>query len=116
MKEPWFSIECEIYAHLKPPPSIRDIQRAVCGRFAGVTVDDVTSERMAHEFIMPRQIAMFLSSALTKKSAGRIGAAFGDRDPSTIAHGIRKIERLSRADIQLRRLITSIGDEFGRAV
>lgn len=115
MKMPWFSIICELDGpHLAP--TIRDIQRAVCGRFAGVSVNDINSPRRSPDVILPRQIAMYLARELTMKSFPTIARAFGDRDHSTIMYGVRKIENLSIADACLRRLIASIGSELGVAV
>jgi chromosomal replication initiator protein len=112
MKTPWFHIICEMDGD---PPTIRDIQRAVCGRFAGVTVNDILSHRRGSETIMPRHIAIYLAKMLTLKSLPTIGVAFSGRDHSTIIHAIRKIERLSQEDDGLKRLLTSIGDELGCA-
>lgn len=115
MKDPWFHIVCEMDAESKPALTVRDIQRAVCGRFAGITVNDINSSRRSSGVIMPRQVAMYLARHLTLKSYPTIGRAFGDRNHKTVWYGIRKIERLSREDAGLKGLITSIGAELGCA-
>jgi chromosomal replication initiator protein len=115
MKAPWFHIVCEMDAESKPAPTIRDIQSAVCGRFAGITVNDINSDRRPGEVIMPRHVAMYLARHLTLKSYPAIGRAFGDRDHTTVLSGIRKIERLAREDGGTRQLLASIRTELGCA-
>jgi chromosomal replication initiator protein len=115
MKAPWFHIVCELDCGQKPAPMIRDIQRAVCGRFAGVSLNDVLSPRRMPEIIMPRQIAMYLARSLTTKSFPTIAAAFGDRDHTTIIYGVRKIDRLIRQDDGLKQMVASISNELGCA-
>lgn len=116
MKHCWFHIVCELDDDgPRLAPTIRDIQSAVCGRFAGVSVNDINSSRRLAAVILPRQIAMYLARELTIKSFPTIARAFGDRDPSTIMYGVRKIEHLSISDANLRSLTTSIAAELGVA-
>lgn len=57
----------------------------------------------------PRQVAMFLTRELTKRSLPSIGTAFGGRDHTTILHGVRcvaarmKVDPLARADVDALR-------------
>ena len=44
--------------------------------------------------VRPRQIAMYLSKALTLRSLPEIGRRFGGRDHTTVLHAVRKIENL----------------------
>lgn len=113
MKKPWFYIVCELDDSPKSAPSIRDIQRAVCGRFPGVTVNDVISGRRNPEIIMPRHIAMFLARTLTLKSCPTIAKAFTDRDHTTIMYGVKKIARMLKEDVGLQTLVSSISTELG---
>ena len=48
--------------------------------------------------VRPRQIAMFLSKALTLRSLPEIGRRFGGRDHTTVLHAVRKIEGLATSD------------------
>jgi chromosomal replication initiator protein len=113
MKAPWFHIICEMDAESKPAPTIRDIQRAVVRRFAGVTLGDILSSCRTPEVILPRQMAMFLARSILRKTYSTIASAFGDRDHSTICYGVRKIERLAREDYALQRLLASVTAELG---
>jgi len=72
----------------------------------------VSHERLRH-IVWPRQIAMYLTRELTRRSLPAIGAAFGGRDHTTVIHAIRVVERrmeedsLVRADIKaLRKALT----------
>ena len=43
-------------------------------------------------YVLPRQIAMYLSRKLTPASLLEIGDKFGGKDHSTVLHSIKKIE------------------------
>lgn len=45
-----------------------------------------------------RQIAMYLTRELTKRSLPEIGRAFGGRDHTTVIHAIRKVEKRMAED------------------
>ncbi|MCY4504938.1 MAG: chromosomal replication initiator protein DnaA, partial [Hyphomicrobiales bacterium] len=54
-------------------------------------------ERRAREIARPRQVAMYLSKQLTRRSLPDIGRKFGGRDHTTVIHAVKRIENL-RAD------------------
>lgn len=72
------------------------IQRAVCEVFS-VTPTDMVSKRRARIIARPRQVAMYLSKKLTKRSLPDIGRRFGGRDHTTVMHAVKRIDQL-RAD------------------
>ena len=72
------------------------IQKAVCEEFR-VTLTDMTSKRRARIIARPRQVAMYLSKKLTKRSLPDIGRRFGGRDHTTVMHAVKRIDSL-RAD------------------
>jgi len=72
------------------------IQRAVCEIFS-VTPTDMVSKRRARVIARPRQVAMYLSKKLTKRSLPDIGRRFGGRDHTTVMHAVKRIDQL-RAD------------------
>jgi len=93
--------------------SIDTIQRAVAEHF-DVRLADMTSRRRPASIAFPRQVAMYLSRALTKGSLMEIGEAFGGRDHGTVIHACKKVhaqvaqapglkETLARIESQLRR-------------
>lgn len=82
---------------------IEDIQKVVSRHF-NVSKSDLLSSRRTRTIVRPRQIAMFLSKAMTPRSLPEIGRRFGGRDHTTVLHAVRKIEELIRGD-------RSLGDE-----
>jgi len=70
--------------------------------FYGVTVTDLVSERRTGNIVWPRQIAMYLARRLTRASLPRIGSVMGDRDHTTISHGVKKIRAALEHNDQLR--------------
>lgn len=71
---------------------IEDIQKLVASRY-NVSRSDILSERRTAAVVRPRQIAMYLSKALTLRSLPEIGRRFGGRDHTTVLHAVRKIEK-----------------------
>lgn len=69
---------------------IEDIQKLVATRY-NVSRADILSERRTAAVVKPRQIAMYLSKALTPRSLPEIGRRFGGRDHTTVLHAVRKI-------------------------
>ena len=58
----------------------------------GVNPDDITSKKRNSEFVLPRQISMYLCRKLTETSLSNIGKYLGKKDHTTVMHGIQKIE------------------------
>ncbi len=57
----------------------------------GVKPEDITSKKRNSEFVLPRQIAMYLCRELTETSYVNIGKLMGKKDHTTILHGVNKI-------------------------
>jgi chromosomal replication initiator protein len=76
---------------------IEDIQKLVATRY-NVSRADILSERRTAAVVKPRQIAMYLSKALTPRSLPEIGRRFGGRDHTTVLHAVRKIEKAISED------------------
>lgn len=79
---------------------IEDIQRIVAKHY-NVSRADILSLRRTATVVKPRQVAMFLSKALTPRSLPEIGRRFGGRDHTTVLHAVRKIEGLVTRDVAL---------------
>ena len=79
---------------------IEDIQKLVASHY-NVSRADILSSRRTATVVRPRQIAMYLSKALTLRSLPEIGRRFGGRDHTTVLHAVRKIETLSQAESSL---------------
>ena len=79
---------------------IEDIQKLVASHY-NVSRADILSSRRTAAVVRPRQIAMYLSKALTPRSLPEIGRRFGGRDHTTVLHAVRKIENLCGAETTL---------------
>jgi chromosomal replication initiator protein len=80
------------------------IQKAVCDEFR-VTLTDMTSKRRARVIARPRQVAMYLSKKLTKRSLPDIGRRFGGRDHTTVMHAVKRVDTLRSEDASLNAQI-----------
>lgn len=88
------------------PVKVDMVLQAVADAF-GLTVKDLTGMRRCPHLAVPRQIAYALARKYTKLSYPQIGERIGDRDHTTIIHGVRKVhagnfaheaERIERAE------------------
>ena len=57
-----------------------------------VTPADLAGNKRSKNIVVPRQIAMYLCRELLDTSLKEIGKNLGDRDHTTVMHGIEKIE------------------------
>ncbi len=80
--------------------TIDEIQRKVAEHFS-IKVTEMSSSRRARAVARPRQIAMYLAKKLTTRSFPEIGRKFGNRDHTTVLHGVRRIEELIQDDASL---------------
>ena len=58
----------------------------------GVKAEDITSKKRNAEFVLPRQIVMYLCRELTEVSLTDIAKILDKKDHTTIMHGVNKIE------------------------
>lgn len=77
--------------------SIENIQKTVAD-FYRIKVIDLLSKKRTRLIARPRQIAMYLARELTQFSLPEIGAAFGDRDHTTVMYACKTIESLRNLD------------------
>lgn len=69
----------------QPRPTIADIQSEVCAHYK-LPASDMTGPRRSKAVAHPRQVAMFLSCQLTRRTLPEIGQRFGGRDHTTVIH------------------------------
>ncbi|MEJ7566954.1 MAG: chromosomal replication initiator protein DnaA [Gaiellaceae bacterium] len=87
--------------------SIRHIQETVSERF-GMTIGELCSAKRSQAIAYPRQVAMYLSRALTDSSLPKIGKEFGGRDHTTVMHANAKIEGMIREDRSAYNLVQEL--------
>ncbi|MCI8731452.1 MAG: chromosomal replication initiator protein DnaA [Lachnospiraceae bacterium] len=68
------------------------IINTVCEHF-DVSLDDIKSNKRSSKIVHPRQIAMYLCRDMTDTALKVIGKYMGNRDHTTVKHGIEKIEK-----------------------
>ena len=73
-----------------------------------VSRDDITSKKRSQEYVLPRQIIMYLSRTMTNSSLQSVAALLGKKDHTTIIHGVDKIEEMIKTDEELRHKIDTI--------
>lgn len=71
--------------------SIEMVQQIVCDHFK-ITVNDLKNNKRTRNFVLPRQIAMYLVRQLSHHSLPEIGKAFGGKDHTTVLYACKKIE------------------------
>ena len=74
----------------------------------GVKPDDITSKKRNAEFVLPRQIIMYLCRKLTDTSYTSIAKLLNKKDHTTVIHGCSKIEAEVATNKELQNKIEII--------
>ncbi len=77
--------------------TIEEIQRRVAEHY-NIKTSDMHSAKRVRTIARPRQIAMYLSKALTEASLPEIGRKFGGRDHATVMHAVKRVTELMLND------------------
>ena len=93
------------------PLTIDDILDKVCNHF-NVEQQHVFSKSRKRDFVMVRQISMYLAQKYTKMPASRIGQLIGGRDHSTVIHSCSTVEQRLKIDKAFSAEISSIENSF----
>ena len=93
------------------PLTIDDILEKVCSHY-NVTQQQVFSRSRKRDYVLVRQISMYLAQKYTKMPASRIGQLIGGRDHSTVVHSCSTIEERLKVDKAFLAEFTSIENSF----
>ena len=74
----------------------------------GVKREDITSSRRNSEFVLPRQVFMYLSREMTDASYANVAKMLGKKDHTTIIHGVNKIVEELKVNEELKNKIEVI--------
>lgn len=74
---------------------------------------EVLGESRAREYLLPRQIIMYLAKTKLGLSLAKIGQALGNRNHTTVMHAIGKMQNMMRDDRQLLCNVNAIAKEAG---
>jgi chromosomal replication initiator protein len=91
---------------------VAGIQHAVAQEW-GVTVDGLRSKTRTKTLTVPRQAAMYLLRQITGLQLVEIGAAFGNRDHSTVIHSLERVEDMLQSDELFRGRVEKLRKHLG---
>ncbi len=94
--------------HGHPGPIIK----RVAALFA-INEQDLLGPSRFRRVLLPRQVAMYLTRALTKLSLPQIGAVFAGRDHTTVLHACRKVEAELKTNDTLVMIVKQVKRELG---
>jgi chromosomal replication initiator protein len=87
--------------------TIDSIQKKVSSYF-NLKPKDLRSKRRLKQFVVPRQIGMYLARKLTNSSLVEIGEKFGGKDHSTVIHSLKKIEEKCNHDQYTKNVVADL--------
>ncbi|MBR1395230.1 MAG: chromosomal replication initiator protein DnaA [Prevotella sp.] len=93
------------------PLTIDDILEKVCGHY-GIAQQHVFSKSRKHDYVLVRQVSMYLAQKYTKMPASRIGQLIGGRDHSTVLHSCSTVEQRLKVDKAFSAEVSSIENSF----
>ena len=93
------------------PLTVDDILEKVCGHYH-VTQQQVFSRSRKRDYVIVRQVSMYLAQKYTKMPASRIGQLIGNRDHSTVIHSCSTIEQRLKVDKAFVEEVASIENSF----
>ena len=93
------------------PLTVDDILERVCGHF-NVSQQQVFSRSRKRDFVVVRQVSMYLAQKYTKMPASRIGQLIGNRDHSTVIHSCTAVEQRLKVDKAFVEELNSIETSF----
>jgi chromosomal replication initiator protein len=85
-----------------------DLIQKVVSSFFNVKVSDLKTKRKYKGYVLPRQVAMYLSRKFTDSSLLEIGDKFGGKDHSTVLHSIKKVEEKRGKDSSFNEILQNL--------
>ena len=93
------------------PLTVDDILEKVCDHY-NVSQQHVFSKSRRRDYVLVRQVSMYLAQKYTKMPASRIGQLIGGRDHSTVLHSCSTVEQRLKIDKSFSAEISSIENSF----
>jgi chromosomal replication initiator protein len=94
------------------PDQIREVTPSlivdVVSEHFNISKEDITSKKRNSEYVLPRQIIMYLCRTMTETSLQTIASLLNKKDHTTIIHGVEKIAERVQTDEDLRNKIDII--------
>ncbi len=89
-----------------------DLVQKVVSNFFNIKISDLKVKRKYKGYVLPRQIAMYLSRKLTNASLLEIGDKFGGKDHSTVLHSIKKVEEKMTQETSFKEMIENLHERI----
>lgn len=93
------------------PLTVDEIIETVCNHF-NVSPSAVGGKSRKRDFVVARQVSMYLAQKYTKMQASRIGKLVGNRDHSTVIHSCTQVENRLKVDKEFLAEIQSLENSF----
>lgn len=93
------------------PLTVDEIIETVCNHF-NVSPLAVGGKSRKRDFVVARQVSMYLAQKYTKMPASRIGKLVGNRDHSTVIHSCTQVENRLKVDKDFFAEIQSLENSF----
>ena len=93
------------------PLTVDDILEKVCNHY-NVSQQNVFSKSRKRDYVIVRQVSMYLAQKYTKMPASRIGQLIGGRDHSTVIHSCSTVEQRLKVDKSFSAELSSIENSF----
>lgn len=93
------------------PLTVDEIIETVCNHF-NVSPSAVDGKSRKRDFVVARQVSMYLAQKYTKMPASRIGKLVGNRDHSTVIHSCTQVENRLKVDKEFLAEIQSLENSF----
>lgn len=93
------------------PLTVDEIIETVCHHF-NVSPSAVGGKSRKRDFVVARQVSMYLAQKYTKMPASRIGKLVGNRDHSTVIHSCTQVENRLKVDKEFLAEIQSLENSF----
>ena len=85
-----------------------DFIKETVAKYFSIDKDDLAGSKRSNDIAFPRQIAMYLCREVANMSFPQIGAAFGNRDHSTVMHGYNKIAKEMKEKNSTKLIVESV--------
>ena len=95
----------------KKTVTIDQIISCTCGHF-NVKEEDVFGKSRKANIVTVRQMSMYLANKHTKLTMSKIGIYVGNRDHSTVLHGIKTIDGRLKVDKELRQHLEELEEKL----
>ena len=93
------------------PLTVDEIIETVCNHF-NVSPSAVGGKSRKRDFVVARQVSMYLAQKYTKMPASRIGKLVGNRDHSTVIHSCTQVENRLKVDKEFLAEIQNLENSF----